>query len=105
MAQTSKTLDQETISNDRSQTVSADWLAPVVAFQVDLVGQANSATADFVSGQGTISVSSSTPMTADNNQPTCTSAQNTGTGEQGDSLYSQLPSGSSKLMVQPFSFG
>jgi len=105
IAQTSKTLDQETISNDRSQTVSADWLAPVVAFQVNLVGQANSATADFVSGQGTISVSSSTLMTADNNQPTCTSAQNTGTGEQGDSLYSQLPSGSSKLMVQPFSFG
>lgn len=105
IAQTTKTLNQEPVSNDPAQTVSSNWLAPVVAFQVNLVGQANSATADFVSGQGTITVSSSTPMTADNNQPTCMSAEGVGTGEQGDSLYSQLPSGSSKLMVQPFSFG
>jgi hypothetical protein len=102
---TQKILDQQPVSNDPSTTVSSAWLAPIVAFQVNLVGQANSAIANFVAGQGTLTVTSDNLMSATNTQPPCTSAQNVGTGETGDSLYSQLPEGASKLMVQPFTFG
>ncbi len=100
----SRTLDQEPVSNEPSKTVSAAWLAPIVAFQVNLVGIGNPNVADLVSGQGTVSVSSANLMTATNSQPPCTSSQNIVTAETGNSVYSQLPNGFSKLMVQPFTF-
>jgi hypothetical protein len=83
-------------------TIGESDLAPIVALQLNLVGWANYANTVFSSGAGTITYSSTTPMTALSGPPSDAEATNIITGEQANSGYSVLPSGSSQSFHQSF---
>jgi hypothetical protein len=81
-------------------TVTAADLAPIVAFQLDLVGWANSAKTVFTSGAGTITYTAITPMIAQSNVPV--DAEGFSTAEQANSIYGELPSDIRLTFVQSF---
>lgn len=82
--------------------VPTDALTPVVGFQLAVVGIVNLADAQFVSGQGTLVVSSpNSPIIAIPKRPDCITPF-PGTGENSTCVYSQLPDAPSVLMVQTF---
>jgi len=78
-------------------------LAKMVAFQVVLVGWANSAYATLTSGSGKIicSSSSQTPLTASTSWPPDADGSN-GTGEEANSTYGSLPAEASASLTQTF---
>lgn len=82
--------------------VPLSGMDPIVGFQVALVGYDGGATANFVSGQGKITVTSPTPLVPLANRPACISDQNTNTGESSNMIYSLLPVSPSTTMVQSF---
>jgi len=73
-------------------TVSEKDLAPIASFQMVLVGWANYADTVFSSGLGTISYTSSTPMTAQ--------ASAVSTGESSNSTYSVVPAAAGTFFAQ-----
>ena len=77
-------------------------LAQLIAFQVVLVGWANSASAVLGSGAGTITCTSNIPMTPNVPWPP-NSGGGGGTAEQSNSAYSLVPAQSSTSIVQRFS--
>jgi Ricin-type beta-trefoil lectin domain-like len=83
-------------------TIAESDLAPIVALQLNLVGWGNYANTVFSSGAGTITYSSTTPMTALSGPPPDAEATNIITGEQANSGYSVLQSGSSRSFHQSF---
>jgi hypothetical protein len=83
-------------------TITESDLAPIVALQLNLVGWGNYANTVFSSGAGTITYSSTTPMTALSGPPPDAEATNIITGEQANSGYSVLPSGSIRSFHQSF---
>ncbi|HEV3436513.1 MAG TPA: VCBS repeat-containing protein [Gemmata sp.] len=76
-------------------------LAPIVAFQINLVAWANSEVTALTSGAGSITYSSSTPMTAQANEPSDAESKYI-TAETANSIYGELPSGASTIFVQTF---
>ncbi len=83
------------------QITTAD-LAPITAFELNLVGPGDYQHAHFVSGAGKIVYLASLPLTALSSLPTCV-ANNATTGESSNSAYGLLPSGSSFVVSQTFS--
>ena len=82
-------------------TISEGDLAPIVAFQLDLVGWAARAVSALSSGAGTITYSSSTPMTAQNaGVPDAESGYIT--AETANSIYGVVTSAASQTFVQSF---
>lgn len=81
--------------------ISKADLAPIVAYQLNLVCWANSGVTALTSGAGTITYSSSTQMTAQNAEPP-DAESNYITAETANSLYSVLPSAASKAFIQSF---
>jgi hypothetical protein len=76
-------------------------LAPIGAFQMDLVGPTGGNPSSFASGAGTITYSSSTSFHALSAIPgKC--AGTTQTGESSNSIYGPMPSGSMKSVEQAF---
>jgi hypothetical protein len=75
--------------------------APIVAFQVNLVGRSGGDQAATKSGEGAITYSSSEPMTVVNKKPPSLGKT---TAETANSVYSELPPGPSKTFTQKFSF-
>jgi hypothetical protein len=69
---------------------------------LNLVGWGNYANTVFSSGAGTITYSSTTPMTALSGPPPDAEATNIITGEQANSGYSVLQFGSSRSFHQSF---
>ena len=82
-------------------TITEADLAPIVAFQLNLVAWANSEVTALTSGAGTIGYSSSTPMTALNSEPTDAESGYI-TAETANSTYDVLFSGASNFFVQAF---
>jgi ricin-type beta-trefoil lectin protein len=82
-------------------TVSQQDLAPLVAFQVVLVGWADHAHAQLSSGMGTITCQSTTPMTPSVPWPSYSDGAN-GTAESSNCLYGLVPAQSSLSVVQSF---
>jgi len=80
--------------------VPSSLLAPIVGFQVALVGYDNSRQANFMSGLGKITVTSATPLTPIANLAPC--MWNGGTAESSNIVYSQLPANPSQTMFQSF---
>jgi hypothetical protein len=76
-------------------------LAPIVGFQLDFVGHAESR-ALLSSGAGTITytASSSSPLTAVNSPPSCMNF--VGTGEDANSVHGSVPAGSATTFTQVF---
>jgi Ricin-type beta-trefoil lectin domain-like len=84
-------------------TITESDLAPIVAYQLNLVGWANKFKSSLSSGAGYINYLSTTPVTALNGRPA--DAESTYiTAETSNSNYSVVPSGSSKSVIQRFGF-
>ena len=78
-------------------------LAPIVAFELNLVGRGGAQTATFSSGSGTITYAAGqgTPLTVLNEEPACTETHDV-TGEKGNSFYGELPAGPGTSFTQSF---
>jgi hypothetical protein len=77
-------------------------LAPIVAFELNLVGPGDLKHAHFTSGSGTFTYSATNFMTPLATLPTDVANRAT-TGETSNSVYSTLPAGPSNNIVQSFS--
>ncbi len=82
---------------------SAD-LAPIVAFELNLVGPVNGESAVLSSGGGTITYTSPSVLTVLNQEPVCTET-GTVTAETANSFYGPLPKLPSTTFVQSFNVG
>ena len=83
-----------------SGVTSAD-LAPIIAFELNLVGPVNSESAVLSSGEGSIIYEATTPMTALNAEPSCAESGYI-TAETANSVYGVLNSGPSTEFSQSF---
>jgi hypothetical protein len=92
------TVGNNTISfSDRPAQV----LAPIVAFQMNFVGDINGATTTLSSGAGTMTYSASNLMSVLNTEPACVDWDYT-TVEAANSAYGLLPSAPSHTFAQSF---
>jgi hypothetical protein len=82
--------------------VTASDLAPIVTFELDLVGPINGESSVLTSGAGTISYSASNVMTVLSQEPSCTQTTNI-TAETTNSFYGVMSSTPSKTFTQSFS--
>jgi hypothetical protein len=82
----------------------ASQIAPINAFQLNLVGPGSAGNAVFSSGAGTFTYTASAPLTAQNKfpSPSCTGVT-WGTGETSNSVYGTLDAGPSSVITQTFS--
>jgi hypothetical protein len=94
-----QTLDIDGVSPPEPVTPAV--LAPIVAFELNLVGMDNSATAQLTSGAGTITYTASSALTPLSQLPTCT-AYGGGTAETSNSFHGMLPPSPSNTITQPF---
>jgi hypothetical protein len=76
-------------------------VAPIVAFQVNLVGPINGKQADFFSGAGTITCTASEKLTASSGIPNC-AEEYVPTGETANTIYGTLPTGAHSSLTQTF---
>lgn len=87
------------LPSNRQGAIQQQDLAPILAFQLVLVGlDGNQAL--LSSGEGTITYAASVPLTVQNTPPSCISL--TITGEGANSVYGQLPQGASTPIKQSF---
>jgi MYXO-CTERM domain-containing protein len=77
-------------------------IAPIYAFELNLVGPGDGAFANITSGAGTITYAADQPLYASMNQPSWTAAQGVFTAESSTLAYGTLPAGPSNTLVQPF---
>jgi hypothetical protein len=97
-----KTVTLLSLRNVNGDSVTSADLAPITAFQVNLVGSYGGKTTVFSSGSGTITYAASDPLTALNQNPTCIESTTPGTAETSNSKYGLLPWTSNKTLVQSF---
>jgi hypothetical protein len=86
-------------------SVSADPsqdLAPIVAFELDIVGPANGEKATLSSGAGTITYAASRPLTVASVEPTKCVTTSLVTQETANTVYGQLPAYVATPIVQSF---
>jgi hypothetical protein len=76
-------------------------VAPIVAFQLDIVGWAQGAGTTLSSGAGSIVYTAGTPLSPVGPPPPCIDGWHQ-TVEDANVLYGALPSGPSNLMIQTF---
>ena len=86
--------------SSKAQITTAD-LAPIVAFQLNLVGPGDGQHTYFTSGAGTIVYTASVPLTPLSSMPSCV-AVGTTTGEGSNSTYGLLTAGSRLVTSQSF---
>jgi Hemopexin len=79
----------------------AEDLAPIVAFQMNFVGDINGATTALASGAGTITYTASNLMSVLNTEPACVD-WDFSTVEAANSAYGFLPSAPSQTFTQSF---
>jgi hypothetical protein len=79
----------------------AEDLAPIVAFQMNFVGDINGATTTLASGAGTITYTASNLMSVLNTEPACVDWDYS-TVEAANSAYGFLPSAPSQTYTQSF---
>ncbi len=85
--------------------VGADALAPILTFQLNIVGLNNGAHATLSSGAGRIIYEATTPLTAEGKQPAGTSGKGVFTEESSNIVYQPVPAGAATKIVQPFAIG
>lgn len=94
-------------SDQQGGTISASQLAPIVAFQVLLIGPDDGIDTNLTSGQGKMTISADADFIATNALPTggCWSFDSglTGSGENSNVTYTELPAAPSQTFVQYFS--
>jgi hypothetical protein len=77
-------------------------MAPILAFQLNLVGVANGKYMTISSGAGTITYEAAAPLTAEATRPTTVAAKGVLTGETSNIVYAALPAGPNRKIVQKF---
>ena len=82
--------------------VTSDALAPIYAFELDVVGPINGEHAVLSSGAGMITYTASSPLYVANKDPKCTAARTTFTTEQANTSYAPLLPGPSRTITQSF---
>jgi hypothetical protein len=82
--------------------LSPNQIAPINAFELDLVGPGDGANAVFSSGAGTFIYAAATPMTVQSCLPPCTGTTE-GAAETSNSVYGDLDAGPSIVITQTFS--
>lgn len=75
--------------------------APIIAFEVDLVGPSNSQSATFSAGAGTITCSASAALTVLGSTPSCAES-GLGTAETANSIYGVMPAAPNRNLQQSF---
>jgi hypothetical protein len=91
-----------TIDGRPSQPITAAELAPIYAFQLNLVGLTNAQITYLTAGAGTITYAAKSPITVLSKVPACAGAQGTVTLEQANSAYDELPATTSTQITQSF---
>jgi hypothetical protein len=81
--------------------VSSADLSPIVAFELDIVGYDNGQSTTLSSGSGTITYTAANALTVVNAEPSCCEFDG-GTLETANTVYGELPTGSSATFVQTF---
>ena len=101
---TSKDIMLESLTYDSKakMPVTIDGLAPIYAFELDLVGPINAKNSYLSSGAGTITYTASSPLYVANKDPQCTASRSTITAEAGNSVYAPLFAGPSQTITQSF---
>jgi hypothetical protein len=95
-------LDLYNLTLNSGGPVTIADLAPIVAFQLNIVGPAgSSSTAVFTSGAGIITYAADNPLTAFPVMPACAEITNP-TAEVSNSYYTTVPAGASGTLVQNF---
>jgi len=84
------------------QPIGAAELAPIHAFQLNLVGRTNAEATYLATGAGTITYSAKSRLTVLSQQPACIAARNVFTMEQANSTYGELPASPSNQITQSF---
>jgi hypothetical protein len=79
----------------------SEYLAPIVAFELDVVGPTTGRETLFSSGSGTITYTAQTTLMAMSVEPDCT-ATGVGTGETGNSRYGGMTAAPSTKLEQTF---
>jgi hypothetical protein len=97
----SQTLLLTSLTKSSGDAVTSADLAPVVAFELNLVGPGESKTANLISGAGTISYAAANSLEPLDALPACV-ATTTGTAEKSNSVYGELPSNPSTFFSQWF---
>jgi hypothetical protein len=100
VAKGSNTLKHQQVTLTQNGLTEAD-LAPIVAFELVLVGPAGGHTAVLKSGGGAFDFSAAAPMAAGTTFPSCTAHPN-GTAEQSNSTYGALPARPGASFTQTF---
>jgi hypothetical protein len=80
-------------------------VAPIIAFELDLVGPINGETAVLSSGAGTFTYTASSPLTALQEVPSGAPGKKLDTGEKANSVYGVLPANACSRLVQSFIVG
>jgi len=95
------TLEGLQVSNGTpSQKIGPGGIAPILAFELNVVGEDNGNVTLLESGAATINFTATSPLYVSNTQPGCTAAQGTGTEEQSNAAYSGLAAGPSNSITQ-----
>jgi len=95
-------LESLTYISPNGKPVTTEGLAPIYAFELNLVGPVNGKDAYLSSGDGTITYAAASPLFAANKDPQCTAARNIITEEQANIAYATLSPGPSKDITQAF---
>jgi len=85
--------------NNELPTVPSS-VAPIYSFELVLVGKTDAEYHYLTNGAGKIIYSATSPLTALSQEPGCSTTN--GTAEQSNSVYGELPEGSSTQVVQTF---
>jgi hypothetical protein len=87
-----------------SNSVTVADLAPIVAFQLDIVGWANNVSTTLSSGTGEVTYTASSSLTVGNTEPSCVDWDYV-TTETANSIYSPMPPGPGQTFTQSFGTG
>ncbi len=78
-----------------------DWLPPLTAFELNIVGPYNAESTVFSSGAGVITYTANAPLTALSNLPACTAVYSI-TAEEANTVYGEMIDGPHDVLTQTF---
>jgi hypothetical protein len=93
----------ENVPGAPPEPITSVALAPINAFELNIVGKINGQYTFIESGAGTITYVATSPLTVLNKQPSDTAAQGEFTEEEANIAYGPLPAGPSTSITQSFS--
>lgn len=100
-----KTMTLLSLKDIKGNSLIAADLAPITAFEVNIVGPDDGDATTFSSGSGTITYVATSPLTVINHAPACIESGTPGTAETSNCKYGFLPWTESKTLVQSFICG